>query len=74
MTELLEREKGTVSLDVQNTCLLLLQIMEKALYLELCVSQTCGMRPVSARIEDFFKEIKALIKGNSVIYCTYICT
>ncbi|XP_031493788.1 uncharacterized protein LOC116259924 isoform X2 [Nymphaea colorata] len=64
VTELLESERATVSPDVQTMCLLLLQIMEKALYLELCVSQTCGMRPVSARVEDFFKEIKGLIKAS----------
>ncbi|KAF3796399.1 Nucleoporin NUP188-like protein [Nymphaea thermarum] len=65
VTELLESERATVSPDVQTMCLLLLQIMEKALYLELCVSQTCGMRPVSARVEDFFKEIKGLIKDRN---------
>eukprot|EP00268_Persea_americana_P036026 TRINITY_DN35516_c0_g1_i1.p1 TRINITY_DN35516_c0_g1~~TRINITY_DN35516_c0_g1_i1.p1 ORF type:complete len:2020 (+),score=353.46 TRINITY_DN35516_c0_g1_i1:707-6061(+) len=48
--------------EIQDLCVLLLQIAEKALYLELCVSQTCGIRPVLGRVEDFSKEIKELIQ------------
>ncbi|XP_026395785.1 uncharacterized protein LOC113290379 isoform X2 [Papaver somniferum] len=47
---------------IQEGCVLLLQLMEKALFLELCVSQICGMRPVQGRVEDFSKEIKLLIE------------
>jgi len=49
----------------KSVCLLLLQIMEMALYLELCVLQICGIRPVLGRVEDFSKEVKLLLKGNS---------
>jgi nuclear pore complex protein Nup188 len=41
--------------------------MEMALYLELCVLQICGIRPVLGRVEDFSKEVKLLLKGNSPI-------
>lgn len=47
--------------ETESVCLLLLQILEKTLYLELCVSQSCGIRPVLGRIEDFSKEIKVLM-------------
>ena len=40
--------------------------MEMALYLELCVLQICGMRPVLGRVEDFSKEVKKLIRGNNL--------
>lgn len=50
--------------EIQGLCLLLLQIMEMALNLELCVLQICGIRPVLGRVEDFSKEVKLLIKGN----------
>ncbi|OVA06310.1 hypothetical protein BVC80_8889g25 [Macleaya cordata] len=48
--------------EIQDVCFLLLQLTEKALFLELCVSQTCGIRPVQGRVEDFSKEIKLLIE------------
>ncbi|XP_038706390.1 uncharacterized protein LOC120001936 isoform X2 [Tripterygium wilfordii] len=47
----------------QSVCHLLLQIMEMALYLELCVLQICGIRPVLGRVEGFSKEIKLLFKA-----------
>ncbi|KDP27581.1 hypothetical protein JCGZ_19586 [Jatropha curcas] len=47
--------------EIQSVCLLLLQIMEMALYLELCVLQICGIRPVLGRVEDFSKEVKLLL-------------
>ncbi|MQL93812.1 hypothetical protein Taro_026471, partial [Colocasia esculenta] len=50
----------------QAVCLLLLQILEKSLYLELCVSQSCGVRPVLGRVEDFSKEIKMLMEGSNL--------
>lgn len=40
--------------------------MEMALYLELCVLQICGMRPVLGRVEDFSKEVKKLMRGNDL--------
>ncbi|XP_015893450.3 uncharacterized protein LOC107427578 [Ziziphus jujuba] len=49
---------------VQNICCLLLQIMEMALYLELCVLQICGIRPVLGRVEDFSKAVKQLIRAT----------
>lgn len=39
--------------------------MEMALYLELCVLQICGIRPVLGRVEDFSKEVKLLMKGET---------
>lgn len=50
--------------ETRHICLLLLQVMEMALNLELCVLQICGIRPVLGRVEDFSKEVKLLIKGN----------
>nr|GMD07049.1 nucleoporin NUP188 homolog [Ipomoea batatas] len=35
-----------------------------ALYLEYCVIQICGMRPVLGRMEDFSKEFKLLIRAT----------
>lgn len=52
-------------IEVQSICCLLLQIMEMALYLELCVLQICGIRPVLGRVEDFSKEVKLLMKGKT---------
>ncbi|KAL5706010.1 hypothetical protein ACHQM5_024227 [Ranunculus cassubicifolius] len=42
--------------------ILLLQMLDKSLYLEFCVAQTCGIRPVLGRIEDFTKEFKMLMR------------
>lgn len=68
VTELCETSKlKLLEPEIQHLCVLLLQIAEKALYLELCVSQTCGIRPVLGRVEDFSKEIKELIQGTHVI-------
>ncbi|KAJ6409886.1 hypothetical protein OIU84_009385 [Salix udensis] len=49
--------------EIKSVCLLLLQIMEMALYLELYVLQICGIRPVLGRVEDFSKELKLLLKA-----------
>lgn len=38
-----------------------------ALYLEFCVIQICGMRPVHGRVEDFSKEFHALSKGSNCL-------
>ncbi|XP_058098868.1 uncharacterized protein LOC131243494 isoform X2 [Magnolia sinica] len=63
ITELCEANKSkAIQPNIQDLCLMLLQALEMALYLETCVSQTCGIRPVLGRIEDFSKEIKALIQ------------
>lgn len=70
--ELCEANKHGVSTAVQNVCIILLQIMEMALHLELCVLQICGIRPVSGRVEDFSKEVKALFSGN--VFCSSIAS
>lgn len=54
--------------ETESVCFLMLQILEKSLYLELCVSQSCGIRPVLGRIEDFSKGIKLLMRGISSSY------
>lgn len=53
-----------IDTEVQNFCCLMLRIMEMTLYLELCVVQICGIRPVLGRVEDFSKEVKLLLKGK----------
>ncbi|CAN4119728.1 unnamed protein product [Withania somnifera] len=53
-----------VSSEIQGLCILLLQITVMALYLEFCVIQICGMRPVHGRLEDFSKEFHALTKAT----------
>ncbi|CAM6047081.1 unnamed protein product [Sphagnum compactum] len=45
---------------VQDVCLLLLSILEKALYLEVCMCRTCGLAPHPLRVDDFTKEYRAL--------------
>ncbi|KAL5561138.1 hypothetical protein UlMin_030885 [Ulmus minor] len=63
VSELCEANKlKQVHKEVQSTCCLLLRIIEMALYLELCVVQICGVRPVLGRVEDFSKEVKKLIR------------
>ncbi|RWW32991.1 hypothetical protein GW17_00002310 [Ensete ventricosum] len=64
VTELCKSSKpNSIEPETQSVCCLLLQMLERSLYLELCVSQTCGIRPVLGRIEDFTKDIKGLIHG-----------
>ncbi|KAG9139871.1 hypothetical protein Leryth_015251 [Lithospermum erythrorhizon] len=66
VTELCEANKSKqVASEIQEVCLLLLQITEMALYLEHCVVQNCDMRPVSGRMEVFAKEISLLVKASS---------
>lgn len=50
--------------ETKGVCILLLQITEKCLYLEFCVSQICGIRPVMGRVEDFSKELKLLFRAT----------
>ncbi|KAK6916684.1 hypothetical protein RJ641_019545 [Dillenia turbinata] len=65
ITELCEaNESKEMPPEVQDVCLLLLQIMDQSLYLELCVSQICGLRPVLGRVEDFSKEAKLFFKAT----------
>ncbi|GLT30701.1 hypothetical protein SLA2020_054920 [Shorea laevis] len=65
VTELCETNRlKQIHSEVQFVCLLLIQIMEMALYLELCVLQICGIRPVLGRVEDFSKEIKLLMNAT----------
>ena len=69
VTELCEANKvDRIQPEVQDVCCLLVQIMEMALYLELCVVQICGIRPVLGRVEDFSKELKLLIRGTSLFH------
>ncbi|XP_027354241.1 uncharacterized protein LOC113864573 [Abrus precatorius] len=70
ITELCQANKLRVSPETQNVCHLLLQILEMALHLELCVLQICGIRPVLGRVEDFSKEAKSLfsaLEGHALL-------
>lgn len=58
------RKQRPIEPQVQSVCLLLLRIMEKSLYLEVCVMRICGVTPVSVRLDDFSKEYKALISAT----------
>lgn len=66
--ELCLANKLRESPETQNVCNLLLQILEMALQLELCVLQICGIRPVLGRVEDFSKEAKSLFSGNVILH------
>lgn len=68
ITELCQANKQRVSPETQDVCNLLLQILEMALHLELCVLQICGIRPVLGRVEDFSKETKYLFSGKIIIH------
>ena len=61
--------RGESEPDSGLLCCLLLQILEKALYLEFCVSQICGIRPIMGRAEDFSKEVRLLTQGR-VFMCS----
>ncbi|CAA3029292.1 Hypothetical predicted protein [Olea europaea subsp. europaea] len=50
--------------EIRNACLLLMQITIMALYLEFCVVQICGMRPVLGHIENFSKELRLLMRAT----------
>ncbi|MED6195649.1 hypothetical protein PIB30_039987 [Stylosanthes scabra] len=63
VTELCASNKLRASQDTQNVCNLMLQILEMALHLELCVVQICGIRPVLGRVDDFSKEVKSLFNA-----------
>eukprot|EP00258_Populus_trichocarpa_P039056 XP_024455075.1 uncharacterized protein LOC18097901 isoform X2 [Populus trichocarpa] len=53
-------KSGYINPEIQSVCLLLLQIMEMALYLEFCILKICGRSPVLWRVEEFLKEVKLL--------------
>ncbi|CAK9164997.1 unnamed protein product [Ilex paraguariensis] len=64
VTELCEANKfRQVSTEKLGVCILPLQITVMALYLEFCVSQICGIRPVLGRVEDFSKELEKFLRG-----------
>ncbi|XP_048491889.1 uncharacterized protein LOC104903976 isoform X2 [Beta vulgaris subsp. vulgaris] len=65
VTEVCETNKSKqIQPDTQSVCLLLLNIVEMALYLEHCVSQICGIRPVLGRVEDFSKQMRYLVRAT----------
>lgn len=53
----------SVEREVRRVCILLVQILDRSLYLELCVSYLCGVRPVLGRVEDFSRDIKPMMHG-----------
>ncbi|CAM0911170.1 unnamed protein product [Alopecurus aequalis] len=62
VTEVLEENVSSILCsETDKVCHLLLVILETSLYMELCVSQSCGIRPVLGRFEDFSKGIKAML-------------
>ncbi|CAA3010617.1 Hypothetical predicted protein [Olea europaea subsp. europaea] len=65
VTELCEANKmKQLTSEIRNACLLLMQITIMALYLEFCVVQICGMRPVLGHIENFSKELRLLMRAT----------
>ncbi|MBA0862124.1 hypothetical protein Goshw_004762 [Gossypium schwendimanii] len=65
VTELCETNRSKqIQSEVQQVCLLLLQTIEMALYLELCVLQICGIKPMLGRLEDVSREVKLLMKAT----------
>jgi nuclear pore complex protein Nup188 len=52
-------------------CSLLVQVLDRSLYLELCVSYMCGVRPVLGRVEDFSREIKPMMHGMQQYETSY---
>ncbi|KAL2254846.1 UNVERIFIED_CONTAM: hypothetical protein Sindi_0279300 [Sesamum indicum] len=65
ITELCEANKmKQLAPEIQEACLLLLQITVMALYLEFCVIQICGIRPVLGHVETFSKEFRLLIRAT----------
>uniref|UniRef100_A0A0A9G8F5 Uncharacterized protein n=1 Tax=Arundo donax TaxID=35708 RepID=A0A0A9G8F5_ARUDO len=54
---------STLNPEVERVCHHLLVILETSLYMELCVSQSCDIRPVLGRVEDFCKGLKAMLQA-----------
>ncbi|CAL4924385.1 unnamed protein product [Urochloa decumbens] len=64
ITEVFEENRSsTLNPETEKVCKLLLVTLEMSLYMELCVSQSCGIRPVLGRFEDFCKGIKAMLQA-----------
>lgn len=64
VTEIFEANgSSTLNPETEKVCQLLLVTLETSLYMELCVSQSCGIRPVLGRLEDFCKGIKAMLQA-----------
>ncbi|KQJ96095.1 uncharacterized protein LOC100837705 isoform X4 [Brachypodium distachyon] len=62
VTEVLQANgSSSLGCETDRLCHFLLVILETSLYMELCVSQSCGIRPVLGRFEDFSKGIKAML-------------
>lgn len=53
----------SLDMEIERVCVLLVEILDRSLYLELCVSYLCGVRPVLGRVEDFSREIKPMMHG-----------
>ncbi|GJM91701.1 hypothetical protein PR202_ga08104 [Eleusine coracana subsp. coracana] len=67
VTEVFEANgSSALNPEAQRVCHLLLVILETSLYMELCVSQSCGIRPVLGRFEDFCKGIKTMLQGTII--------
>ncbi|OEL33302.1 hypothetical protein BAE44_0005677, partial [Dichanthelium oligosanthes] len=65
VTEVFEANgSSALNPETERVCHLLLVTLEASLYMELCVSQSCGIRPVLGRFEDFCKGIKAMLQGT----------
>lgn len=66
LTEILRTRQGkVVEAAVQDVCVVLLSILEKSLYLGVCVRRTCGLNPHPLRADDFGKEYRVLMSGNN---------
>ncbi|KAJ3682573.1 hypothetical protein LUZ60_015146 [Juncus effusus] len=63
LVEVLTEAGGKLKGEKETVCLLLVQVLERSIFLELCVSFLCGLRPVIGRVEDFSREIKPLLNG-----------
>ncbi|KAJ8433951.1 hypothetical protein Cgig2_001880 [Carnegiea gigantea] len=65
VTEVCEANRSKqMQSETQDSCCLLLRILEMALYLEFCVSQICGIRPVLGHVEDFSKALRTLVRAT----------
>ncbi|KAI3446215.1 hypothetical protein Pfo_002880 [Paulownia fortunei] len=65
ITELCEVNKmKQLAPEIQEVCLLLLQVTVMALYLEFCVIQICGIRPVLGHVDTFSRELRLLIRAT----------
>ncbi|KAI4376103.1 hypothetical protein MLD38_013896 [Melastoma candidum] len=58
------RKKRKTSSELQSVCELMLQLLEMALYVELCVLHLCGIRPVLGRVEEFLKQLKLFLAAT----------